>query len=64
MTHCGLRSDVELAFMEPGVCAAPGQQLVMGAALDYAAVVDDEYLVGALNGGQTVCDGETGATAH
>ena len=36
----------------------------MGAALDYPTVIDDEYLVGALNGGQPVCDNETGATTH
>jgi hypothetical protein len=46
------------------VRAAFGEQLVMGAAFDYSAAVDDEYLVGALNGGQTVCDDETCATLH
>ena len=39
---------MELASVKPRVRAAPGEQLLMDASLYHAAVVDDEYLVGAL----------------
>lgn len=40
------------------------QQGVVRAALDDAALVEDENLIGALDGGQSVRDDEGGASAH
>ena len=46
----------ELGAVQLGVQAAGGQQLVVRAALDDPAVVDDQDLVGLADGGQPVRD--------
>ena len=50
--------------MEPGVHALLPQQVGVRAALDDAAAVDDDDLVGVLGGGEAVGDGDRGAPAH
>ena len=52
---------VELLVVEPGVEAAPGQQLGVGAPLDELAVLQTEDHVGVADGGEPVGDGDRGA---
>ena len=54
----------ELHFVEVAVDAAEGEEVVVLAALDDAAVVEYEDLVGAADGRKAVGDGEDGAAAH
>ena len=52
----GVRLAAELGLVELGVAPAAGQQLIVGAAFDDAAVLDDEDRVGRPDRGQPVGD--------
>src|SRR5579872_6739993 len=49
-----------LAIVQLAIAPAEREQLVMAAALDHLAMLEDEDLVRALDGRQTVCDHERG----
>src|SRR5690606_5365703 len=50
----------ELALVEPGIEAALGHQLLVGAPLDHPALIQDQDLVGLLDGGDPVGDEQGG----
>ena len=59
-----MRSLQLLHVVEAFVVAVEGDELVVLAAFDYLAFVEDVDNVGVLDGGETVCDGDGGAALH
>ena len=58
------RLALKLADIQMMIEPAPIEQLLVGAALDNLAVVDDHHLIGIADGAETVRDHETGAALH
>ena len=56
--------EAVLAVVEVAVAAVEVVEGLVGSALDDDALLDDENLVGAADGGETVSDDEGGASLH